>query len=234
MAQTVYYFYAALSLGAPHKEVAFSVPTGNFGDVFAGYLASRMGLPVHKLIVATNHNDILHRFFEENRYQRGDLSPSLSPSMDIQVASNFERLLYDVVKGDGAKVAAMMESFKTGAISVDKEVFDALSQLFDSARCDDATTLEIIRVMYEKTGETLDPHTATAVHAATHCTIKDSIPVVVLATAHPAKFPESIIRAGIPEPSQPEHLKAMLGSQERMDDLKAEVGALKDYILAKL
>jgi hypothetical protein len=118
--------------------------------------------------------------------------------MDIQVASNFERLLYDVVKGDGAKVAAMMESFKTGAISVDKEVFDALSQLFDSARCDDATTLEIIRVMYEKTGETLDPHTATAVHAATHCTIKDSIPVVVLATAHPAKFPESIIRAGIP------------------------------------
>ena len=231
MAQIVYYFYAALALGSPAREVAFSVPTGNFGDIFAGYLAKQMGLPIKKLIVATNQNDILHRFFEGNQYQRGELTPSLSPSMDIQVSSNFERLLFDMVGRDGARVAELMEIFKKGAIAVDKDVFRQMKEIFASARCDDARTLDVIRNYYAKTNEILDPHTATGVYAADKFKDELGVPVVVLATAHPTKFPDSIIEAGLEPPEQPKQLVAMLGQKERMDELPASVEELKAHIL---
>lgn len=231
MAQIVYYFYAAFALGAPEREVAFSVPTGNFGDIFAGYLAKKMGLPIKKLIVATNQNDILHRFFENNEYRRGSLEPSLSPSMDIQVSSNFERLLFDMVGRDGEKVAQLMEQFKQGAISVDDDVFTEFKALFASARCSDAKTLDVIRDYYESSNEILDPHTATGVYAADLYAQDLDVPIVVLATAHPAKFPESIVDAGLPEPIQPTQLKEILGSQERMEQLPASSDALKAMIL---
>lgn len=234
MAQIVYYFYAAFALGSPHREISFSVPTGNFGDIFAGYLAKQMGLPIKKLIVATNQNDILHRFFEENKYQRGELMPSLSPSMDIQVASNFERLLFDMLDRDGQKVAAMMEKFKQGSISVEPHVFSDICEIFDSARCDDGKTINAIRHVYRQTGEVLDPHTATGVYAADQCLPDSKEPVVVLATAHPAKFADSIVEAGLKKPIQPEHLKAMLGQEERVDELPASASSLKEYILSTL
>ncbi len=234
MAQIVYYFYAAFALGAPKREVAFSVPTGNFGDIFAGYLAKQMGLPIKKLIVATNQNDILHRFFEDNRYQRGELLPSFSPSMDIQVCSNFERLLFDMVGRDGNKVNQLMHEFKGGAISVLPKTFEGVRELFDSARCDDAMTLQTIRDTYLKTGEMLDPHTATGVYAADVCAENLDTPVVTLATAHPAKFPEAIDEAGLLEPVKPERLKVMLGQQERLEELPVSSEVLKTHILRTL
>src|SRR5690606_17332646 len=192
MAQIVYYFHAALQLGGPARSIAFSVPTGNFGDIFAGYLARNMGLPISQLIVATNRNDILHRFMSGNRYNKDALHPTLSPSMDIMVSSNFERLLFDMHGRNGLDVAKLLDGFKgDGKLSVADERWSEVRKLFDSLAVDDEQTCATIAEVFNSTGELLDPHTAIGVRAARECRRSLSTPMVILGTAHPVKFPEA-------------------------------------------
>ncbi|MCL6270169.1 threonine synthase [Sansalvadorimonas sp. 2012CJ34-2] len=232
MAQVVYYFYAALSLGAPHREVSFSVPTGNFGDIFAGYIAKRMGLPVKQLIVGTNRNDILHRFFADNSYSKEQLEPTLSPSMDIMVSSNFERLLFDLHDRDGEKLQAVMAAFdESGSISIDPARWEAVKELFGSDRSSDEEVVATIQhVANESDGYLLDPHTAIGVKAARVCHSSNEVPVVTLATAHPVKFPESIVRAGLDEPKLPEWLSDLNERPERYQVLEDNKATLHGYI----
>ncbi len=216
MAQIVYYFYAGLTLGAPHRRVSFAVPTGNFGDIYAGFLAKRMGLPVDRLIIATNANDILHRFISRNRYERTELLHTLSPSMDIVVSSNFERALFDAYGGDAAAVADLMGRFRREAVTVPDAVFGELRRHFDSAAVDDSGTCATIAEVFEGCGYLLDPHSAIAVRAALDAPAAQAAPVVALATAHPAKFPEAVIRSGQShEPALPAHLADLFQREER-------------------
>ncbi|WP_299734372.1 threonine synthase [uncultured Endozoicomonas sp.] len=234
MAQIVYYFYAGLNLGAPDQAVSFSVPTGNFGDIFAGYIAKGMGLPVEKLIVATNNNDILHRFFQNNDYRKESLHQTLSPSMDIMVSSNFERLLFDMHKRDGAAMHELMNKFhKTGAIQVSDTAWQDIKILFDSCRSDDQQVCETITKVYHETSYLLDPHTATGMRAAYKLDHPSEIPVVTLATAHPVKFPDAVINAGLNAPSLPEPMADLHEREERYDILDHDLKSLKDYIQNK-
>ncbi|WP_287387549.1 pyridoxal-phosphate dependent enzyme, partial [Sphingobium sp.] len=179
MAQVVYYFYAAVRLGAPEREVAFSVPTGNFGDVFAGYVAAKMGLPVAKLIVATNVNDILHRALSEGDYSQGQVVPTATPSMDIQVSSNFERLLFDAGGRDGLALADQMRGFETSkAMRLTNAQRDGAAHLFSSARVDADGMTTAMRWAYDGAGQILDPHSAIGLAAAREAGIDASIPVV--------------------------------------------------------
>lgn len=234
MAQTVYYFHAALQLGAPQRSVAFSVPTGNFGDIFAGYLARNMGLPINQLVVATNRNDILHRFMSGNQYHKGALYPSLSPSMDIMVSSNFERLLFDLHGRNGAAVGALMDSFKaTGQLSVQEERWLEARKLFDSMAVDDEQTCRTIAEVYAETGEVLDPHTAIGVRAARECRRSMAVPMVVLGTAHPVKFPEAVEKAGVGEVLHlPPHLSDLMARPERCSVLPNDLKAVQDFVTA--
>ena len=194
MAQVVYYFYAAVRLGAPEREIAFSVPTGNFGDVFAGYVAAKMGLPIKRLIVATNVNDILHRAFSSGDYSTGTVTPTATPSMDIQISSNFERLLFDLAGRDGAAMARMMADFEsTKAMSIPADMMAGARPLFSSARADADDMALAMRWAYERAGEIVDPHTAIGLAAARSAGL--DVPVVTLATAHPAKFRDVVERA---------------------------------------
>lgn len=231
MAQIVYYFWAALHLGAPHRGISFSVPTGNFGDVYAGYIAHRMGLPIEKLIVATNRNDILNRFFRDNDYSQKGVTPSLSPSMDIQISSNFERLLYDLHGKDGKKVASLMQQFKdTKSLKVDEKVFRAAHVMFASEAVNDNETTECIRAIYAKTGEVLDPHTAIGVEAARRQFPKPDHPVVTLATASPAKFPDAVKNAiGFAAPL-PKHLEAIMTAEEKFTVLPNDLKKIREFI----
>lgn len=234
MAQIVYYFYAAVHLGAPAISVAFSVPTGNFGDIFAGYLAKQMGLPIHQLIVATNKNDILHRFFSANQYYRGNLQKTLSPSMDIQVSSNFERLLFDLQERDGVAVAKLLDGFTaTGKLSVEPHRLAHIRALFTSASVDDAATCETIAVTYRDSAMLVDPHTAIGIRAGQLCRKEKGLPLVTLATAHPAKFSEAIEKAGLAVPGLPPHLHGLLEREERYQVLKNDYGAVTGYIAGK-
>ncbi len=232
MAQIVYYFHAGLSLGAPDQEVSFSVPTGNFGDIFAGYLARGMGLPVNKLIVATNSNDILDRFFRENDYRRSELKQTLSPSMDIMVSSNFERLLFDMHERDGQALADLMAGFqKEGVISVNDAAWENIRNLFDSYRTDDEQTCETIRQLHQNTGYLADPHTATGIRAVRELNVDSDIPVVTLATAHPVKFPDSIVESGLAAPELPAHMADLYEREERYDVLENNLDVLKKHII---
>jgi len=234
MAQIVYYFYAALQLGAPEKPVSFSVPTGNFGDIFAGYIAHRMGLPINKLIVATNSNDILHRFFSNNDYRKTGVDPTLSPSMDIQISSNFERLLFELYNRDGASIERLMDDFSTsGKLTASDEVMTKAQQLFDSAKADDNTIRSVIRSTYDDNNYITDPHTATGIHAARECH-KDNTPVIVLSTAHPAKFPDVAQEVLNITPPLPEHLNDLLDRDEHYDQLPNNLEKVKSYITEKL
>ncbi|OED43678.1 threonine synthase [Endozoicomonas sp. (ex Bugula neritina AB1)] len=231
MAQIVYYFHAALSLGSPDQTINFSVPTGNFGDIFAGYIAKGMGLPVNKLIVATNSNDILDRFFQENDYRRNDLKQTLSPSMDIMVSSNFERLLFDMHDRDGSQMANLMANFQQeGIIKVTTDAWNNIKELFESCRTDDTQTCETIKQLYERCGYLADPHTATGIRATQVLQLDNSIPVVTLATAHPVKFPESAVEAGLTAPKLPPHLSDLLEREERYDILDHDRHLLTEYI----
>ena len=231
MAQIVYYFYAGLALGAPDQKVSFSVPTGNFGDIFAGYIARGMGLPVDKLIVATNSNDILNRFFKENDYRRSDLKQTLSPSMDIMVSSNFERLLFDMHDRDGQAMSELMADFQSeGVISVSDKAWENIKQLFDSCRTDDQQTCETISKLHQQTGYLADPHTATGIRATEELPLDSRVPVVTLATAHPVKFPESATEAGLSAPALPPHLSDLLEREERYDVLDHDLAILQRYI----
>ncbi|MGO0306763.1 threonine synthase [Endozoicomonas acroporae] len=231
MAQIVYYFHAALALGAPDQPVSFAVPTGNFGDIFAGYIARGMGLPIEKLIVATNHNDILHRFFQSNDYRKEALQQTLSPSMDIMVSSNFERLLFDMHNRNGDTLAELMSGFReTGNIRVDNDVWQAIRALFDSSRSDDQQVCDTISALYNNTGYLADPHTATGIRATEEVGLARETPVVTLATAHPVKFPDAIIKAGLDAPALPAHMADLFEREERYDILDNELSSLKTFI----
>ena len=235
MAQIVYYFYAAVALGAPSRAIAFSVPTGNFGDIFAGYLASKMGLPIEKLIIATNQNDVLHRVFTSGTYGRSALQHSLSPSMDISVSSNFERLLFDLYQRDGAAIAQLMEDFETGDIVFSNDAMSALQGLFSSARVDDEETCAQIAQTWAQCEYLLDPHSAIGVRAAANAKLKPGTPIVSLATAHPAKFPGAIERAGVDQsPILPQHLDDLFERPERFEVLANDLSVVQGFISAKL
>ncbi|MCP8898009.1 threonine synthase [Gilvimarinus xylanilyticus] len=235
MAQIVYYFYASLALGGPHRPVSFSVPTGNFGDIFAGYLAKRMGLPIDQLVIATNSNDILHRAISSNDHSKQELHHTLSPSMDIMVSSNFERMLFDLYDRDGAAIAQLMEDFKSGAMHLSDSALSRARELFASHKVDDDRMLEVIRDVFENTEYLLDPHTAIGVDAA-RATRKDhSIPMVCLATAHPAKFPEAVQKAGQEEdPKLPHHMADLFDREERYEVLPNDAETVHEFMRGHL
>jgi threonine synthase len=234
MAQIVYYFVAGAALGAPDRAVAFSVPTGNFGNVFAAYGAGRMGLPVAQLIVGSNRNDILTRFFESGTMAAAGVSPTISPSMDIQISSNFERLLFDVFNRDGGQVRRVMQGFRqSGEFSVTAEEHQRLRRLFDAHRFDDdETSAEIARRLAES-GELLDPHSAIATAAARREVRPEISAVVALATAHPAKFPDAVEKASGLRPDLPPRLADLYEREERCVALPNDLVALQDFIRDK-
>jgi threonine synthase len=228
MAQVVYYFYAAVRLGAPDKPVAFAVPTGNFGDVFAGYVAAKMGLPVAKLIVATNVNDILHRALSSGDYSTGTVTPTAAPSMDIQVSSNFERLLSDLA---GGPIADQMRGFEAErAMRLTNAQREGAASLFASDRIDSSAMNEAMRWAHSEAGEVLDPHSAIGLAAARRADLPAGIPVVTLATAHPAKFAEAVERATGLRPPVPARVGDLHERQERYDVLPATFEAVTAYI----
>jgi threonine synthase len=232
MAQVVYYFAAALRLGAPDRAIAFSVPTGNFGDVFAGYVAAQMGLPIERLIVATNVNDILHRALARGDYSIGEVTPTAAPSMDIQVSSNFERLLFDLEGRDGSTTAARMKSFEqTGKLVLSADM-RRNADLFKSARADADEMALAMRWAHEHCGEIIDPHTAIALHAGRAAGVPSETPVVTLATAHPSKFRDAVERATGVRPSLPKRLANLFQREERFDVLPGDYNAVRDYVLA--
>jgi threonine synthase len=233
MAQVVYYFASALQLGAPHRPVAFSVPTGNFGDVFAGYVAAQMGLPIAQLIVATNVNDILHRALTTGDYSQGTVTPTAAPSMDIQVSSNFERLLFDLGGRDGKALAAQMGTFEDSkAMQLSNKQRDGAARLFSSARADADDLASAIRWAWVNCGELIDPHTACGLHAARVSNLSRDVPVVTLATAHPAKFRDAVERATGQRPPLPSRVGDLFEREERCVDLPSDFAAIADYVSA--
>lgn len=230
MAQIVYYFSSALSLGAPHRKVSFSVPTGNFGDIFAGYLAKKMGLPIDQLVVATNKNDILHRVIAENDMSRQALNKTLSPSMDIMVSSNFERLLFDAHNRDGKAVEDLMARFNQGDVSLNDQAWSYVKENFDSYKVDDDKTCAVIAEVFSSTQYLLDPHTAIGLEAARQCWKDKSVPMVTLATAHPVKFPEAVEKAGCQSPVLPEHMKDLFERDESYTVLDNELGDVQSFV----
>ena len=230
MAQIVYYFYAAVRLGAPDRAVAFSVPTGNFGDVFAGYVAARMGLPVAKLIVATNVNDILHRALTDGDYSVGNVQPTSAPSMDIQVSSNFERLLFDLHGRDGAALGLAMRGFEADRRMAIGGDLRAAADLFASARVSEDDMSVALRWACENAGQIIDPHTAIALSAARAAELPDEVPIVTLATAHPAKFRDAVERATGQRPAMPGRVGSLFDRAERYDTLPADLAAIEAYV----
>ena len=229
LAQVVYYFSAAVSLGAPHRAVSFTVPTGNFGDIFAGFIAKRMGLPIERLIVATNQNDILHRCLSGQGYFKGETIPSISPSMDIQVSSNFERALYFAYGQDGGAVARLMDELASGGFSVSQGAMQALAEVYASGRASEEETLETIRATLAQSGELICPHTAVGVKVANEQRIA-STPMVTLATAHPAKFPAAVEQASGVHPPLPPRMSDLYDRPERVTRIANDLGTIEDHI----
>jgi threonine synthase len=230
-AQIAYYAYAALALGAPERQVAFAVPTGNFGNVLAAWAARRMGLPIHSLVLGANRNDILARFIAANDMSIRTVEPSLSPSMDIQVSSNFERLLFEMLGRDASATAGAMARFRSeGRMPVPDAAWRSATALFRASSCDDAATLaEITRL--DAAGYLADPHTAIGVAAArAHMPADPDIPVIVAATAHPAKFPDAVERATGRRPALPARLADLEMRTERFATLPAELSAVEDFV----
>ncbi|MFT5708789.1 MAG: threonine synthase [Oceanospirillaceae bacterium] len=234
MSQIVYYFSASIAVGGPHREVSFSVPTGNFGDIFAGYIAKQMGLPIKQLIVATNCNDILHRAISNNDISKSALKHTLSPSMDIMVSSNFERLLFDLYDQDGAAIEDLQSRFKTQSVALAQPQADKIQSIFDSASVSDTKTCETISAVHKETGYLLDPHTAIAVHAARELNADVAVPMIVLSTAHPVKFPEALIQAGLESPKLPEHLSDLFEREEAFTVLENDLKSVQQFMMAKL
>ena len=228
LAQVVYYFTAATSLGAPHREVSFTVPTGNFGDVFAGHIAKRMGLPIRQLVVATNQNDILHRCLTTGTYRPGTVEPSISPSMDIQVSSNFERALHLAYGGDGAAITQLMDELKSGGFTVSQGALQALQDTYVSGRASEAETSAAITAYLKRTGELLCPHTAVGVQVA-EAHLGD-VPMVTLATAHPAKFPDAVEAATGVRPALPPRMADLFDRPERVARVENDLAAIESLI----
>ncbi len=231
LAQVVYYFYAALQLGAPARTVSFCVPTGNFGDIYAGYVAKKMGLPINQLIIATNRNDILARCLESGIYGMKTVEPSLSPSMDIQISSNFERLLFDLYDRDGKIIREIMENFQsTKSFTLSPIALSRLRAQFSAAGVSDEDTLETIRECYAQTRELLDPHTAVGICAGSRARSDTSSPLVVLATAHPAKFPDAVNKASGIHPTLPPHLADLAQRKEKFIRIGNDINSVKKFI----
>ncbi|MCP4329009.1 MAG: threonine synthase [Alphaproteobacteria bacterium] len=231
MAQIVYYVYAALRVGGPDRPVSFAVPTGNFGNVFAGYAAARMGLPIGRLAIGSNRNDILTRYFNSGRMEMREVVPTLSPSMDIQVSSNFERLVFELYGRDGAAVAEAMTAMRaTGVLDMGDARWRAARELFVAHRLDDDETKSVMRGHYEETGQLIDPHTAVGLAAARAIRDQGDVPVVALATAHPAKFPDAVEAATGIRPALPAHLSDLLERQERVTSLANDLAAVEGYV----
>ncbi len=233
VAQIVYYFAAALVLGAPHRPISFTVPTGNFGNIFAGYAAKRMGLPIQRLVVATNVNDILHRTLKTGRYEMRGVTPTTSPSMDIQVSSNFERLLFEVENRDAAAVRRLMQGLaQSGAYTLDRPARDALTAIFASGMADEAETRKTIARLRRDDGVLVDPHSAVGISVAGR--FLGPTPMVTLATAHPAKFPDSVEAACGERPELPDWARPVLTAEEDYRvlpaDLRAVEAAIEDHI----
>lgn len=233
LAQVVYFFASAVALGAPHRKVSFAVPTGNFGDIFAGYIAKQMGLPIDQLVIATNQNDILHRTLETGAQVKEGVTPSISPSMDIQVSSNFERALFDAYGRDGAVVAAQMDELKNkGAFTISQGAIDMLRDTFASGRASEDETYATIKTELTLSGELLCPHSAVAVTVAgDHL---GSTPMITLATAHPAKFPAAVETATGQHPPLPPHMADLFDRPERMTRVPNDVAALQSLIQERL
>ena len=232
LAQIPYYFTAAVTLGAPHRAIAFSVPTGNFGDIFAGYAARAMGLPVSRLVIATNLNDSLPRALASGVFEPQGVIATSSPSMDIQLASNFERLLFELAGRDAARVRTLMEELRTtGAFRLSQGELGQLRDLFGAHSIGEHETEMTIRGVFEETAMLTDPHTAVGIAASRLEPNLGATPMVVLSTAHPAKFPEAVERATGRVPEQPERLKLRLGQNERCTVLPNDRAAVADFIL---
>jgi len=232
MSQIVYYFYSALNLGGPVRPMAYSVPTGNFGDIFAGYMAKKMGLPIEQLIIATNSNDVLHRLMSKNQYEVRPLQHTITPSMDIAVSSNFERLLFDLYDRNGSDLAALMAKMnaKEDVVSLDEAKLAKARELFDSLGVDEDTTVKTMQEVYDETGYLLDPHTAIGVKAARECRRNPRIPMITLGTAHPVKFEDAVKRAGYDMPALPHHLTDLMDREERLTVLPAELDKVQAFI----
>jgi len=230
MAQVVYYVASAVALGAPQREVSFCVPSANFGNVFAGYVAYRMGLPVKQFVVATNANDILHRTLADNDFSKQALKATLAPSMDIVVSSNFERLLFEAYERDGDAVRDLLERFQHEPAVLAEAPLARLREKFVSHSVDDDTILEVIREAHGRTKELLDPHTATGYRAAERVRADVSTPMITLATAHPAKFADAVLQAGFEGVPLPAHMADLLEREERYTVLPAELEAVQAFV----
>ena len=229
LAQVVYYFSSAVALGAPQRQVSFTVPTGNFGDIFAGYIAKRMGLPIDKLGVATNQNDILHRCLSGQGYHKGQTIASISPSMDIQVSSNFERALFDAYGRDGAAVAQLMDELKGGGFEVSQGAMEALQEIYSSGRVSEDETSAQIAQSLASSAELLCPHSAVGVKVAEEQR-KAGTPMITLATAHPAKFPAAVKAATGIHPPLPPRMSDLYERNERVTRMPNDLAALMTHI----
>jgi threonine synthase len=233
VAQVVYYFTAAATLGAPHRKVAFTVPTGNFGDIFAGYVAERMGLPVDRLVIATNVNDILARTLATGSYEPREVVATTSPSMDIQVASNFERILFDAYGRDSRALRTLMGSLaQSRRFSLSAAALSALRANFSAGRADEEESAATIRTMLRETGQFIDPHGAVGVAVAEKETRDPSVPMVVLGTAHAAKFPDAVEAACGQRPPLPDWLADLNERSERVTTLPVDQGSVERHILS--
>jgi threonine synthase len=229
LAQTVYYFTAAVALGAPAKRVSFTVPTGNFGDIFAGYVAKRMGLPIERLVIATNANDILTRALETGRYELRPVSATTSPSMDIQVSSNFERLLFEVCGRDGAAVDQLMKDLRAGGFALSVSSLAAIRKDFVAGRADETEVAQTMRETFAATGFLADPHTAVGLAVAKRF-LTPGVPMITLATAHPAKFPDAVRAATGEEPALPDSLSDMMARPESFTTIANDAAAVEKFI----
>ncbi len=233
VAQVVYYFTSAVSLGAPHRKVSFTVPTGNFGDVFAGYVAQQMGLPVEKFVIATNTNDILARTLETGRYEMRGVVATTAPSMDIQISSNFERLLFAANDKDTATVKAQMDSLKqSGGFALSEKAMGFIRQKFSAGRASEQETAQTITDTLKESGYLLDPHTAVAIHVANQHNTGET-PMIVLSTAHPAKFPAAVESASGVHPDLPAHLSDLMEREEKFSVLPADSQEVAVFVEGK-
>ncbi len=235
LAQVVYYFTSAVSLGAPLRKVSFTVPTGNFGDVFAGYVAKRMGLPIDRLVIATNQNDILHRTLQTGDHTKTGVKPSISPSMDIQVSSNFERLIFDLYDREGPAVAQLMDELKTkGTFTLSQGAMKRLRDEFDSGRCSEEETSAAIAEFHKTTGEVLCPHSAVGAKVAMEQKRNISDPMITLATAHPAKFPAAVEEACGIHPALPPRMADLFEREERITRVAGDLDAVEAIIRERI
>jgi threonine synthase len=232
VAQIVYYFTSAVALGAPHRAVSFTTPTGNFGDILAGWCAKRMGLAVKRLVIATNENDILARALTSGEYRAREVRATQSPSMDIQVSSNFERLLFDAYGRDSSALRRLMANFaQSKSFAIAPGPLKAIRDEFDAFATDETGCADEMARVYRESGYVLDPHSAVGVNAARRALARDkATPMIALATAHPAKFPDAVARATGQRPALPPHLKDLMERKERFDILPNDLGAVRNYV----